>query len=111
MSKTKNQLVCPRCKQEKENRDCLYDVDIAVLVVKGSTNYGIMLEEFDYQMCGQCLDKIQEYIRDWKSKTKTKGTGPSNETQTLTQNHSSQQTAHRQVRNIGKVKGTFAASY
>ncbi len=119
MSKTKNKLVCPRCKEEKEGLDSLYRVVLEVYSVKGATNWKYTseantLEDFEYRVCGQCLDKIQEYIRDWKhyvSKTKTRGTGPSNETQSLTQNCASQDTTHRQALKIGKVKSSSSASY
>jgi hypothetical protein len=66
---TKNlQLVCPRCKAEKEDLDCLYRLVLEVYSVEGSSNakwttYENTLEDFEYRLCGHCLDKIQEFIR------------------------------------------------
>ena len=70
MSKLKSQLelICPRCKEEKEDLDCLYRLVLEVHSVEGSSNadwtaYENTLEDFEYKLCGQCLDKIQEFIR------------------------------------------------
>ena len=45
---TKNpHLVCSRCKKEKENEDCLYDVYVEIKGLEGSSDPGLVLEEFE----------------------------------------------------------------
>ena len=60
---TKNpHLVCPRCKKEKENEDCLYDVYVEVKGLEGSSHPGWVLEEFNYTVCGTCQNEIQRSL-------------------------------------------------
>lgn len=60
---TKNlQLVCPRCKEEKEDEDCLYNIYVEVKGVEGSSHEGYVLENSHYTVCGSCQDEIQRCI-------------------------------------------------
>jgi hypothetical protein len=60
---TKNlELVCRRCKEEKEDEDCLYDVYVEVKGVEGSSHVGWVLEDFNYTVCGTCQNEIQRCI-------------------------------------------------
>lgn len=63
----KNKLVCPRCNEEKEDLDCLYRVVLEVYSVKASSNAKSTselntLEDFEFRVCGRCLDKIEQFI-------------------------------------------------
>lgn len=62
VARTKKELVCPRCKKEKENEDCLYDVYVEVKGLEGSSHPGWVLEEFHYTVCGTCQNEIQRSL-------------------------------------------------
>ena len=62
LSKVKSQLVCPRCKKKREDLDCLYKVVLEVFSVKGASNPGVLLEDFEYTVCGTCQDEIERCI-------------------------------------------------
>ena len=69
---TKNlQLVCPRCKEEKEDEDCLYNIYVEVKGVEGSSHEGYVLENSHYTVCGILFkmkynDVSQENLRNDK---------------------------------------------
>ena len=72
---TKNLLVCPRCNEEKEDQDCIYNVYVEVKGVEGSSHEGSVLEDFDYRVCGTCQDEIQRCISGKYSTSKKKDSG------------------------------------
>ena len=69
LSKVKSKLVCPRCKKEKEDLDCLYKVVLEVYGVKGSSHPDVLLDDFEYIVCGTCQDEIERCIRLRYNKT------------------------------------------
>jgi len=66
VTKTKTILRCPRCKQNQKHPDCLYRVVLEIYAIKGSSNekwasHTNTLEDLEYRLCGNCLDKVREF--------------------------------------------------
>ena len=68
VARTKKELVCPRCKKQKENEDCLYDVYVEVKGIERSSHPGSVLEDFEYTVCGTCQTEIELYISERNKK-------------------------------------------
>jgi len=75
VARTKKELVCPRCKKQKEDEDCLYDVYVEVNGKERSSHPGLVLDDFEYTVCGTCQNEIELYIWGRNSSRTTIKTG------------------------------------